>query len=205
MKGGPVLHRDDLPLFEKKILSQDNLVVIRQGEPAYNPIKEIVEPAPSEMVKIGGKGANWECIFYDPSRSTCTIHPNRPVECRLLKCWDIDDIKDISGKYCLTRYDLIPEGDPLVEYIEEHEKRCCYPTTTLLLDQLLKKGDQEQTLPTLQTIMSEDLAVREQAVNRLHLTLKQELFYFGRPMFQVIKHPGLAITIVTGEIQLSLS
>ena len=37
IKGGPVLHSVDLALITEGVIRPDQLVVIRHGEPAYNP------------------------------------------------------------------------------------------------------------------------------------------------------------------------
>ncbi len=205
IKGGPVLHRDDLPLLEKHILSLDHLIVIRAGEPAFNPIKGWVEPASSEMIKIAGKGTSWECIFYDQVQSSCTIHKNRPVECRLLKCWDTKEIAGISGKECLCRHDLLQGDDQLIDYMAAQEKKCSYVAALQYIEHLSKKRLQHEALHKLKALLTEDLAIREKAINRFQLSLQKELFYFGRPMFRVITHPQLAITIVAGELQLTIS
>ena len=191
IKGGPVLHRDDLPLLEKHFLSLDHLIVIRAGEPAYNPIDDCVEPASVEMIKICGKGASWQCVFYDPVQSSCTIHPNRPLECRLLMCWDTKEIVEINGKECLRRNDLVQNDDRLLSYMDTHEKKCSYKVALRHVDHLSDPQLRQEALIQLKTILTEDLAIREEVINRFQLSLQKELFYFGRPMFQVITHPQL--------------
>lgn len=198
------MHRDDLHLLQRHILSLDHLIVIRAGEPAYNPIKGIVEPTSSELIKISGKGTSWECSFYDPAQSSCTIHQNRPMECRLLKCWNTREITEISGQECLCRHDLLQSDDQLLDYMADHEKKCSFAVALQHIEHLADTRLQQEALQKLKAILTEDLAIREEAINRFQLSLQKELFYFGRPMFQVITHPQLETSFATGKLELTI-
>lgn len=186
-KGGPALHREDLPLLQSGVLSFSRLITIRQGEPAFNPLTETVEPAAQELVKLAGKGASWECLFYDAAASACTIHAGRPLECRLLKCWDTEEIKKIIGTNCLGRLDIIESDDPRREHILFHEEKCAYSEINALHRQLAGPTRHDDALAALRGIMEQDLQIRDQAIALFHLTLPQELFYFGRPLFTTLR------------------
>jgi Fe-S-cluster containining protein len=166
-----------------------NLITIRKGEPALNPLTETVEPAAQELIKLAGKGANWECLFYDPAATACAIHAERPLECRLLKCWDTEEIKKIIGTNCLGRLDIIDGNDPRREHILIHEEKCAYSEINALLQQLPDPARHDAALTALRAIMEQDLQIRGQAIALFHLTLQQELFYFGRPLFTTIRLP----------------
>ena len=184
-KGGPALHPGDLDLLERATLSLPDLITIRKGEPAFNPFTETVEPAVVEFVKIAGKGADWECRFYDPAGSACIIHSDRPLECRLLKCWDVGQLQAISGKECLSRFDLIGKDDPLRPHIITQEEKCSYTKINLLLDKIADPAG--SGVEGLKAVIQEDLAIRQQAITLFDLTLSLELFYFGRPLFKVLQ------------------
>ncbi|MEN8258285.1 MAG: YkgJ family cysteine cluster protein [Thermodesulfobacteriota bacterium] len=198
VKGGPVLHSDDLPLIRNKTIRLDQLVVIRKGEPAYNPATDAVEPASCEMLKLQGKSGSWECLFYDASQKSCTIHDNRPLECQLLQCRDTSAILAVTGKDCLSRQDIIPPDDPALAYLQAFEQ-CSWEKVHLLLATLNTQSIQET-----EKILCTDLLLRQQAVDRLQITLAQELFYFGRPMFQAFSHPGVQLTFEKGMPRLHL-
>lgn len=188
-KGGPALHREDLPLLQGAALSPSNLITIRQGEPAFDPFTERVEPAAIEFLKIAGKGVGWECIFYDPAASACTIHADRPLECRLLKCWDTDEIKKVIGINYLGRLDIVDRNDPLRQHILTHEEKCSYKEINALLRQLPAPTRHADTLAALKTTLDQDMQIRDQAIALFHLSLPQELFYFGRPLFTALRLP----------------
>jgi len=203
-KGGPILHGEDLALVRRGIVSLPCLVTIRKGEPAFNPFREKVEPAAHEMIKIAGKGASWECLFYDSALFSCLIHAERPMECRLLQCWDTSAIKEVSGRDCLCRFDLIDSRDPIREQILSHEEKCPYGKAMLLLQSLSAPAPPAAALQDLTAIMRADLLLRAAMVEKLRLTLQQELFYFGRPLFQTLHHPRLRVTFSGETLHLAL-
>ncbi|MCK9296227.1 MAG: YkgJ family cysteine cluster protein [Desulfobulbaceae bacterium] len=202
--GGPILHQGDLPLLRQGIFSLQNLVTIRKGEPSFNPFTEMVEPASYEMIKIAGKGASWECIFYDAGRSACIIHADRPLECRLLQCWDTGEIEAIHGRECLCRFDLVADQDPIRDHIQRHEQQCTYALALPFLDQLSSPAPDKASMEELQGIMQQDLLLRDQAVCAFGLSLQQELFYFGRPLFQSLQHPRLRVAMSGSSLRLEL-
>jgi len=203
--GGPILHHDDMELVRKGIFSLPHLVTIRKGEPAFNPFTGKVEPAAQEMIKIAGKGASWECIFYDADQSACIIHADRPLECRLLQCWDTTQIEAVSGKNCLGRFDLVEEQYPIREHIIRHEQLCSYARALPLLDHLSNPAPDKKNMEALTALMQQDLSLRDQAVSACALSLQQELFYFGRPLFQTLQHPRLRVMMAGSSIRLELA
>lgn len=203
--GGPILHRQDLALVQKGIFSLENLVTIRKGEPAFNPFTGKVAPAAHEMIKLAGKGTSWECIFYDVGQSACIIHANRPLECRLLQCWDTRKIEAAYGKDCLGRFDLMEDQDPLGDHIKRHEQQCSYAAALPLLDHLCSPAPGETDMEQLTGLMQQDLLLRDLAVSAFGLSLQQELFYFGRPLFQSLQHPRLRVTMSGPSLRLELA
>ena len=201
-KGGPVLHFEDRDFLQKGLVSMDNLQVIREGELAFNPFKELVEPTPVEMIKLAVQGDSWECPFHQKvdGLSACQIHADRPVECRLLKCWNTRDIEAVTFKNCLTRFDLLGQKNAILPEIARHEKECSY---RVLWDAVagVNKEDEESLL-VVRDILARDLQIRQQLVADFHLNLQQELFYLGQPMFRVVRNEEFVVSFTGEEIQL---
>jgi hypothetical protein len=151
------------------------------------------------MVKIQGKNGSWECLFYDAALKSCTIHATRPLECRLLQCRDTTAILAVTGMDCLNRHEIISANDPAIPYIQEFAK-CSWQKLNALLTTLSRDSIQEA-----EKILCTDLLLRDQAINQLHFTLAQELFYFGRPMFQAWNHPAVQLTFANGMPRLQLA
>jgi len=203
MSGGPALHAEDFDLVASGMLSLNNLVTIRQGEMVYQPLSDQPEAAEKEFIKIQGRGADWCCMFFDRLSSNCTIYDNRPVACRLLKCWDTEDILSITGKGLLSRFDLIKNDDPLLASVHRHEEECPVPKMDKIALMLDSAEQRDKILEELSRLVNTDLRIRALAAGDHNLTVSMELFYFGRPIFQLLVPAG--ITCKESLVGLSLN
>jgi len=193
MKGGPTLHKEDKKILLEGHISYQHLVTIRKGEPAFTPLSDKPEPVKQELVKIAGKGKTWECLFYGKKESSCAIYEKRPLECRLLKCWDTSDILSITGKDTITRADIISQDDPITKFIERHEKKCSVLMAENLISAVMKKNSDSISLVKLTALVQQDLAIRSKAISEFGLSVETELFFFGRPMFKILNSQGISV------------
>jgi len=191
-KGGPALHGDDLPLVRGGRLPLANLITIRRGELAHNPLTDKIEPVVQELVKIRGTGGQWCCCYYDAARKGCSIYGNRPVACGVLKCWQPEQILALMGQDLLGRLDILEEDDPLRPYVLEYERLCPCPDMGEV--EMNLAGQMEELLPSLEMQVNRDIAFRDQVVGHLHLSLAQETFLFGRPLFQLLQALGVMVS-----------
>ncbi len=197
--GGPALHLADLPLLADGHLTTHSLITIRQGEPVFSPLSDQVEPAAMELIKLNGTDNSWSCCFYQGGDSSCGIYPHRPLECRILKCWDTNELTNLIFKNTINRLDIIKKDDPLLEMIAKHEHECPYENLRRLTtaqrcdhDRMRMKNNQTSVIrDACREIIENDLSTRQSAVQQYNLSLGQELFYFGRPMFQNLSYFGL--------------
>jgi len=141
-----------------------------------------------QFVKIAGKNRKWECMFFDADKSICRIHSKKPLECRVLKCWNTSQLIELIGKNYLTRLDLIENSNPLRKCIMQHEKLCSYSKVNGLITSIINHGKRQGSVKELSTLIENDLQFREKMVKQFNLTLNMELFCFGRPLFQVIDY-----------------
>lgn len=192
-KGGPALHLEDISLINET-LSLSDLITIRKCEPAYNPFLDKIVPTESEVIKVSGKENSWECIFFDSTQSSCFIHVQKPIECRLLKCWDTGELLELVGKNYLTRLDIIRKNDPFYKLILQHEKLCPYQKINQLVEKIVQSGSRPETISQLSVLVQNDLQFRGEVVKKFHLPLGVELFCFGRPIFQVVDFESLKNT-----------
>jgi Fe-S-cluster containining protein len=198
-KGGPALQTQDLPLIEKGFLSFEKLITIRKGELAHDPVSNSIEPVKKELLKIRGIKNSWACIFYDKTRNGCTIYDHRPLACQILKCWDTDDILELIGKNLLSRLDIVKEGNPLREQLIEHEELFPCPDLKTI------SRSSKKTVKKLERIINKDLAYRIRAIDEFNLSVSQELFYFGRPLFQLLTPLGFTTRETSSGIKLRFS
>jgi Fe-S-cluster containining protein len=200
-KGGPALHVKDLERIRSGKISVNRLITIRKGELAYNPLTDRVQAVAYELVKISGIGRDWGCFYYKIGQG-CTIYKWRPLACQILRCWDPDEISALVGKDLLTRMDIMAVGDPLRLLVEEHERLCPCPDMEFIRDSL--SSGCLNYLNDLQKLVDRDLIFRHQVMQERNISLAQELFYFGRPIFQLLQAVGIRITETNKGVRLSL-
>jgi Fe-S-cluster containining protein len=192
-KGGPSLHREDKKILLAGHIERESLITIRKGELAFFPLSGRPEPIEKELIKIAGKGKGWVCCFYDEKESSCSIYAHRPLECRLLKCWDTAQLLTVIGKDTLARADILSEDDPIMRFIETHEQECSINTAEDLISVLLEKNDDPESLAKLTALVHHDLAIRSRAISEFGLSLEAELFLFGRPLLKVLNVRGFQL------------
>lgn len=191
-KGGPALHGADLPLIRQGWLHPDDLITIRQGEPVFSPLTNGIEPARTELIKISGKGDSWACRFFNPAAKACGLYAHRPLECRLLQCWEPTALTSVIYEDCLRRQDIVPDNGELKALIELQEGECAFATLAAKVE-AFKEGNDRNLLTEISRLVTLDLRIRQRAVQALNLSLGAELLYFGRPLFKSLAFHGLAI------------
>lgn len=189
LEGGPALHHEDLALVNGGTIPWSSLITVRRGELVHHPQAGGVRAARVELVKIAGSGRQWSCRYY---REGCTIYQHRPLACRALKCWDTKEIIALMEHGTLTRLDLIPGDHPLVPAIREQERD--FPCE--LFEEVFASGGQpdEPTRLELERRANRELLWRSRLVARHSLSLGEELFFFGRPYFQLLQGLGFAVS-----------
>jgi len=195
--GGPALHRDDIRLVTDGLIPLSSLIVIRRGELVHHPVADRLIATPHELVKVRGAGRSWTCLYYDGERTGCTIYDTRPQACRLLKCWDTGDIERLIDQGGVGRLDLIAPDNPVRSAIVEHEELFPCPDLELLIE----TGGTDDPLP-FEEAANREIAYRTAEVRRHELTLHEELFYFGRPLFQLLSSVGATIRESGGTLRI---
>ena len=199
-QGGPALHIQDLALVRSGQIPVSRLITIRKGELVDNPLAEKILPVTVELVKLIGKKSQWECCFYD-DKLGCTVYEDRPYACRVLKCWNTEEIFMLVEKDTINRFDVLAKNDPLIPLILEHERICPCDDLGYLqlhLDRLSneQKNELEQRVRT-------DLNFRAKITRELQLKVSEELFYFGRPLFQLLQPLGIQVAESPAGIRLN--
>jgi Fe-S-cluster containining protein len=189
-QGGPALHSQDIGLIKSGKIVLSSLITIRKGELAHNPLSGKIQPVKAELVKVVGTGRHWDCCYHD-EEDGCTIYTNRPCACRVLKCWDTEEILNLVEKDTLSRFDILEEGDPLIAVITEHERIC--PCEDLQFVQLNRGQLSEEQKKKQEKRVRDDLRFRARVIDDFQLKLSEELFYFGRPLFQLLQPLGVNV------------
>ena len=201
LAGGPALHGQDLALIRNGSLPLDCLITIRKGELASDPLTNRTRSVGYELVKICGTGREWRCFYYK-AESGCSIYALRPAACRALRCWEPEEILALIGKDMLTRLDILAADHFLRPLAAEHEEICPCPDMEMVRDAV--SSGKLKDLGGLQSLVDADMRFRGRVVKEHGLTLAQELFAFGRPLFQLLQAVGISCIETAGRIRLSL-
>lgn len=139
-KGGPALHVQDLELVVQKKIMPENLYTIRKGELVYDNIKGGLSTTGQEIIKIRSVFGATTCIYYDDAQKQCLIHEVRPVECRVMTCWDTKPAEAFYNVDRLDRASVFGQVGWIMDLIETHEEKCGYPEIDRLC-RLRQAGD----------------------------------------------------------------
>lgn len=199
-KGGPALHTADLELVRSGLIPRSGLITLRRGELAHDPVAKALRPLTHELVKLKGTGREWNCCYYDAVLNSCTIYEQRPLACRILKCWEPEELLAIVNKDTLSRADILDRDDPLAFIISEHDRLFPCPDMVALLT-----GEEPATAEKrkIQKLVNGDLRFRDRVVKEYSLKLSDELFYFGRPLFQLLQPLGIRVSESPVGLELS--
>ncbi len=191
-KGGPALHHQDKALIEEGLIDLQCLYTIRKDEWVHDNVKGCFEPAASDIIKIKARTrANGPqktaCRFFEETANRCLIYSNRPLECRVLKCWDVREAMRTYGENRLTRKDIIGHIKGLWEMVEDHDRRCSpaeFRNLLKITDSATLNAENQQKLNVM---IGYDTHLRELLVQKNHLPKDSLDFVFGRPMSVVLK------------------
>jgi Fe-S-cluster containining protein len=185
-KGGPALHVEDRKRIEDGTILLKYLYTIRQGELTYDNVKNCILPAAADIIKITSKKNFHCCTFLDESNNVCNIYENRPVECRVLKCWDTREIERIYAKNRLTRKDVLFKIKDIWNLVSDHEKRCSYTRITETLTFLLSQRE-AHILQELREMIRYDKHLRSVLAEKGGMDPELMDFLFGHPLRETIK------------------
>jgi len=186
-KGGPSFHLEDKGLIEEGHIPAKHLYTIRKGEPVRDNISGRIIYAPSDIIKIRGQENSWACFYYNEDEKKCGIYEYRPIECRVLKCWDTMEIERVFGKNLLTRKEIVSTVEGLWELITEHEQKCSYKKIRKLIEDAVKTKKRALSGDVAELI-EYDKIIRELVVRKGELDPDLLDFLVGRPLSVTIKH-----------------
>ncbi len=191
-KGGPALHQADKHLIESGKLNGRFLYTIRKGEPAQDNVKGGLIHTDTDIIKIKSKETSDICLYADINNSSCSIYNDRPLECRVLKCWDTREIEDLYQKERLTRQDIIGHIEGLSDLVEEHQEKCSFQRIIQLLES--NSGKLEGgALSELLEIVQFDISIRKLVVEKTGTDKAYLPFLFGIPLQNILKKLGIEL------------
>ncbi len=172
------MHKQDLELIKSGKLHGRFLFTIREGEPAEDNVKGGLIHAESDIIKIKSRDNAPACLFANFSKNQCSIYEDRPLECRVLKCWDTKEIEALYDKERLSRKDIIGNIEGLWELVAE------------IIDE--NQGKIEgQALEQLLEMVQYDISIRALVMEKTDTDPNLMPFLFGAPLQNILKKLGI--------------
>ena len=192
-KGGPALHVEDRDLVENGRIPLKDLYTIRRGELVRDNVRECLQPLKKEIIKIKARQAgSATCRFFADDRAVCQIYSARPLECRVLQCWDTREIERIYAQGRLCRKDLIGKLEGLWELIEDHNRRCSYEKLERLISRQ-QRNPGEKNFEDILEMVQYDAELRKLVIEKSGLDPEMLDFLFGRPLAETVRQFGIRL------------
>jgi hypothetical protein len=160
-------------------------MTICPGEPVHDNVHGRIRHTASDLVKIQPRSGSSACRYYNALQRRCTIYERRPIQCRVLKCWDTKAIEALYDRDPLTRKDLLGEIPGLWDLVATHMRRCDHQENARRAGQIHAgtEGWQRAEAALLES-MRFDQSLRDliQAQGRPDPALL--FFLLGRPLIQ---------------------
>ena len=158
--------------------------------------------AASDIIKIKGTGPDWCCRFLDDRTNRCTLYDRRPLECRVLACWDTAPLIAVYERDRLARRDLLEDVAGLWELIADHDHRCGYRTLKAQAGRLACAADRGAALDAITGMISYDESLRRLLVENGHASEGLLDVLLGRPLTASLHGFHIAVERSAGRIRL---
>lgn len=186
----PSLHPEDITLVDQGVIALGDLVTLRSGEVVYDNIQGKVRELTEELVKVREQDESQACLFYGLQGAGCGIYDNRPLQCRILECWNPEKLIGLFESRKIKRTELIAD-DGMAELVAAHEGRASLSRLKRLL---LSHSEENNREAEIVDLVNYDLHFREFLTDKLSLSAGETVFYFGRPLLECMAGLGFEVT-----------
>ena len=183
-KGGPALHDEDHAIVDSGLLPLTSLYTIRKGELAFDNVSGGLIRLVSEIIKIKTQPDSPACMYFDEANKSCGIYDGRPVECRILECWNTGPVESMYTRNRLTREGVLKNIPWLLELVNTHESECAMGMVQGLVEG--REAVDPDAGPRLSELVRYDLHYRELLVEKGGLPSGMMDFLFGQPLADII-------------------
>jgi Fe-S-cluster containining protein len=194
-KSSPTLHLEDLELLQNNRIPWNQLVTLRRGEPVQSPFENQVFFLLDERIKIRERTGSQDCVFFDGRSNGCLIYENRPLQCRAQACWDGEPAKQLSKQPYLTRRDIFPDVELLLELMIEHDRRCAFDRLQQAFQQL--QVDQGESIQAVLDLLGYEEHFRTFLAEQLNIPADTLELIFGRSYADLVPLFGLRVEVET--------
>lgn len=194
-RGGPTLTLDDLPLVQSEEIPWTALLTLRAGEPVHSHATGDAFFLTEEKIKIRERTGIKSCVLYDRNEKRCRIHKHKPLQCRAQACWDPTLAEQQAAEQPLQRRHIFEGVGPILELIDEHERRCSFEDFRKALTTL--EQTRGENIDDILNILAFDEHVREFTEEHLGLPEAVMDLIFGQPLRARVRLFGLHV--IEGE------
>ena len=190
-QGSPTLYVEDMTILRQGIIKRLDLLTLRPGEIGFSNATQDLVLLHEERVKIKEKPGNRECLFLDSESKVCRIYEDRPLQCRVMECWNPDNFQGLNSHTFLSRKELLNPDDPLIPIVESHTQRCAVSDLQEALSGIKMGRDaaQDEALD----ILFFDQQLRKHLAEVQGIDPENQVFLFGRPVSDLIYSFGFHI------------
>ena len=185
------MHKQDAHLIKSGKILCKSLITIREGEPAFDNVRNRVVSSGSDIIKTRSKINSRSCIFLDDKKEACEIYDNRPIECKALQCWDTTAIENLYDRDRLTRKDLLFETKDIWDLIIDHQNRCSYDRIRQLLDN--GKGRDKSKIEEIRFLVRYEAHLRSLLSEKGGMDSDMMDFFFGQPLSIAVRRLGIVL------------
>jgi Fe-S-cluster containining protein len=190
-QGSPSLYMEDLPILRRGVIKRMDLLTLRSGEIGFSSADQDLILLPEERIKIKEKPGGRECRFLDSENNGCGIYEDRPLQCRVMECWNPENFQDLEDQEFLSRKELLNPDDPLVPIIESHTIRCAVDDLQRALIRA-QRGFVEAQEEAIE-ILFFDQHLREYLDREQGISPENQVFLIGRPVSDLLRSFGFRI------------
>jgi Fe-S-cluster containining protein len=179
-------------------------MTICPGEPVYDNVLGQIRQTENDRIKIQSHNDGTSCRYYDKVTRACAIYARRPVQCRVLECWDPVALKSIYDQDHLTRREILGGVPGLWDLVETHARRCDWRENTRLATRFRARSQGWQAAEAaLLENLRYDKSLRDlvQAQGRPDPLLLP--FLLGTPLLQRLRPLKLRLRRTAGRYRLT--
>jgi Fe-S-cluster containining protein len=187
----PTLLAPDLALFQREILTWNEVYTLRPGEQVTSREGQ-PETLREERLKLREVPGTHQCCFYLAATQSCRIYADRPEQCRRQQCWGEEAPAPEPGE--LLNRDALLAGVPEVwDLVTAHRERCGLSQVLQALQGLAT--DTEAASQALFDALHFDHYLRQMLQEEWELSQAATEFLLGRPLTQFLKDHGVNATL----------
>ncbi|MEW6659030.1 MAG: YkgJ family cysteine cluster protein [Thermodesulfobacteriota bacterium] len=185
--GSPTLLAPDLALFQKEILTWNEVYTLRPGERVTSREGQ-ADTLQEERLKIREVPGSRQCWYYLAATNSCRIYDDRPEQCRRQECWGEEAPGPAPGE--LLNREAILAGVPEVwELVKAHQERCGLGRVLKALGNL--ETEPEAAGEILFDALHFDHYLRQMLQEEWELSPGAMDFILGRPLTQYLRDHGI--------------